>query len=181
MEKWKVLESRIVFNDVWFKVRQDKVELPNGKVFENYLLWQAGDVVMIVPVTPNNEFVLIRQYRHAAGEIVIGFPGGLVDAGESPYAAARRELGEETGYSAGNMELLANTFNNPSKVTGTGLVYVATNVVQNQAQHFDEMEEIEVLVKPYREVLDMIYSGEIKTSSTIAATFLAIHKLGLPL
>lgn len=176
-----MLSSKLVYDDVWFKVRQDKVELPNGKVFENYLFWQAGDVVIIVPVTNNNEFVLVRQYRHAAQEVVIGFPGGLIDTGEAEEAAARRELAEETGCSAENIQFLIQVLSNPSKVTGRNLVYLATNVIQSQAQHFDEMEDIEVLVKPYKEVLEMIYRGEIKTSSTIAATFLAIHKLGLPM
>ena len=84
MEKWKLLFSKLVFNNKWFKVRQDRVELPTGKIIDDYFVWPEGDVAFVAPVTEDNHLILVRQYKHGAGEIMIEFPAGYVDNGETP-------------------------------------------------------------------------------------------------
>lgn len=74
MKKWKQISSKIAFDNPWFKVRQDTVEIPNGQIIDDYFVWLEGRIVLVVPVTTNNEFILVKQYKHAFGDFVIEFP-----------------------------------------------------------------------------------------------------------
>jgi ADP-ribose pyrophosphatase len=179
MKKWKTISSKIAFDNPWFKVRQDQVELPNGKILDDYLVWLEGEIVLVVPVTQNNEFVLVKQYKHAYGDIVIEFPAGYVNEHENILSAAQRELREETGYGSDDFILVKTLTNLPTKVVGSLNVYVAKDVKRNHATAFDHNEDIEILVKSYQEVLEMITKGEIVVSGTIAAAFLACKYLNL--
>jgi ADP-ribose pyrophosphatase len=181
MQKWKLLHSELAFNHRWFKVRQDKVELPSGKVLDDYFVWPEGDVALVIPVTSNKEFVLVQQYKHAAGHIMIEYPAGMVNKEENPEDAARRELEEETGYSSEKLSFLCKLTNNPTKVVGNIYCYLAEYAVKNKETNFDENEEIEVLVKPYEQVIQMAIEGKMWVSGSVAATFLAAKKLQLSL
>lgn len=161
----------------WFRVRKDTVELPNGTVVDDYFVWEEGDVVLIVPVTHSNEFVLVKQYKHGAAEIVTEFPAGMLEHEEPPEEGAVRELREETGYTAQKLELIGKIMNNPSKSAGTIFVFLATGAQPTHSTSFDQNEHIEVIVKPQNEVLNMIYTGEIRVTGSISGAFLAINEL----
>ena len=98
LKPWKILES----NYLRPRYRFDKVELPNGKVFEatalEFRTWAA-----VLALTKNQEVVLVRQFRHGAQDVFWEFPGGVVDDGENPLDGVRRELSEETGYTTSNI------------------------------------------------------------------------------
>ena len=98
-QKAKVLSSREVFKGRVFSVRHDRVREPGGIVAERDIVVHPGSVV-VLPVFPDGKILLIRQYRHAANDFLWELVAGRVDKGESPAAAAHRELAEETGYSA---------------------------------------------------------------------------------
>ncbi|HSA08700.1 MAG TPA: NUDIX hydrolase, partial [Candidatus Moranbacteria bacterium] len=168
MQKWKTISSKMAFDHKWFKLRQDKVELPNGKILDEYFLWLKGYVALIVPITEDGKFVLVRQYKHGADEIIVEFPAGFVDKNEAPEKAAQRELQEETGYSSDSLQLLSTTFADPTKAIGKIYIYLAKNAVQNKVIKLDETEDIEVLVKSEKEVLEMITKGEICVNDSIA-------------
>src|SRR5437899_611317 len=95
---WRVKESRLVLDNRWAKVRLDSCELPNGTLVPDYYYWEGGDFAQVFAITARNEVVLTRQYKHGVKEIVVELPAGLVGHGETPLAAAQRELLEETGY-----------------------------------------------------------------------------------
>lgn len=177
MQKWKTISSKMAFDHKWFKLRQDKVELPNGKILDEYFLWLYGSVILVILMTEKGEFVLVRQYKHGADEIIIEFPAGFVDEDETSEEAAKREVEEETGYSFQNLQLLTTTYANPTKAIGKTYIYLAKNAVQNKAIKLDETEDIEVLVKSEKEVLEMITKGEICVSDSIAGFFLALEEL----
>ncbi|HPN54787.1 MAG TPA: NUDIX hydrolase [Candidatus Moranbacteria bacterium] len=177
MQKWKTISSKMAFNHKWFKLRQDKVELPNGKILDEYFLWLKGYVALIVPITEDGKFVLVRQYKHGADEIIIEFPAGFIDGDETPEEAAQRELQEETGYSSDNLQLLSTAFADPTKAIGKIYIYLAKNAVRNKAIKLDETEDIEVLVKSEEEVLEMITKGEICVNDSVAGFFLALEAL----
>lgn len=179
MKKWKLLSSKLAFDNKWFKVRQDTVEIPNGNVIDDYFVWLEGRIVLVVPVTNTNELILVKQYKHAYGNFVLEFPAGYVNDDEDITLAAQRELQEETGYTSDNFTHLTLLTNLPTKVVGSLDIYLAKNVKKTHDTSFDENEEIEVLIKPYNEVLQMIYNEEIIVSGTIAAAFLAAKHLGL--
>ncbi len=181
MKKWKVLQSHYAFDNPWMKVRQDKVELANGKILDDFFVYEEGSVVMVVPILPDGTFVFVKQYKHAAGEIVIEFPAGYIDKDETPIEAAKRELKEETGFISDIIEPLTEFYNNPSKVVNTIHTFLAPNVKQNfdQKAHQDDSEDIEIVTVSFDKAHEMIKNGEIKVTGTIAAFYTVADKLGL--
>jgi 8-oxo-dGTP pyrophosphatase MutT (NUDIX family) len=178
MKKWKKLDSKFALNTRWFTVRQDKVQLPYGKLLDDYYVWLQGDIALIVPITEKHELVLVRQYKYAVDDVVIEYPAGFVGEHEQPEQAARREMLEETGYSGDHLSALAIFTESPTKVIGRTHVFLALNARRTAMQQLDTSEDIEVLVKPWNEVLKMVMEGKIWATPSVAATFLALKKLG---
>lgn len=177
---WKVLKSELVFDEKWYTLRRDEVELPNGKVMDDYYVSVRPDVVLTFPVTEDGKVIFVRQYKHAAAGVFIELPGGVIDAHENhPEEAARREMLEETGYTSDDMELLAEVIDNPTKDTNKIYFYLARNAYKIAEQNLDESENIEVLEVPLSEVERMVLSGEICVSGSIALCLLALRKLGV--
>ncbi len=151
----------------------------DGVVLDDYFVWLEGDVAHAIPVTAKNEFVLVRQYKHASGQILIEFPAGYIEQDEDPEKGARRELKEETGFTGENFELLTTLTHNPTKVVGKHHLFLVRGAKLTASTQFDESEDIEVMVLGYREALRMIRSGEIVASATIAGIYMACARLGL--
>jgi ADP-ribose pyrophosphatase len=177
---WKVLKSEMVFDEEWYKLRRDEVELPNGIVIDDYYVSVRPDVVLTFPITENNEVIFVKQYKHAAQGVFIELPGGVIDAHEvNPEDAACRELLEETGYTSDNMELLLEVIDNPTKDTNKIYFYLARNAHKVADQDLDETENIEVLKVPLNDVEKMILDKEIHVSGSVALCLLALRKLGV--
>jgi len=179
MKKWKKISSSVVLDSKWFRVKKDVVELGNGKIVDDYYLWESPDVVLTVPVTSDNKFIMVRQYKHGAGDIIIEFPAGYINEGETALGAAKRELEEETGYKAHEIELLKKTISHSTKETGSYSIFLAKVEKEKiKSRNLDENEEIEVLEVPVDEILDMIHDGKIFSAGSIVAAYLALEKLG---
>ncbi|MFD2514892.1 NUDIX hydrolase [Pontibacter locisalis] len=177
---WKVLKSELVFNEKWYTLRRDEVELPNGTVLDDYYVSVRPDVVLTFPLTEDNEVIFVRQYKHAAQGVFIELPGGVIDEHEDdPKDAARREMLEETGYSSDDMELVLEVIDNPTKDTNKIYFYMARNARKVAEQKLDETENIEVLKVPLDKVEGMIMNREIHVSGSVALCLLALRKLGV--
>ncbi|RDV13768.1 NUDIX hydrolase [Pontibacter diazotrophicus] len=177
---WKVLKSEMVVEEKWYKLRRDHVMLPNGLEMDDYYVSVRPNVVLVFPLTEDNHVIFVRQYKHAAGDIFIELPGGVVDEIETePTEAAKREMLEETGFTSDEVELLLEVTDNPTKDTNRMYYYLARNVKRVAAQDLDESEAIEVLKVPLHEVVDMISEGKIKVSGSVALCLLALRKLGV--
>lgn len=101
LKKWQLLHSKMVLNHPWCQVRQDEILLPNGKIIDDFFVHIKPEVALILPITTNKEIVFVRQYRHAIEEFFLELPAGSFDPNqESAEIAAKRELEEETGYTA---------------------------------------------------------------------------------
>lgn len=178
LKKWKILNSTMVINHQWCKIRQDEIELPNGKIIDDYFINIRPEVALILPITSNDEIVFVRQYRHGAGEILLELPAGTFNPKEeSPQAAAIRELKEETGYITDNVIQLATLYDNPVKDTNKITLFLAENVIKAGTQELDVTEEIEVVLIPIKRLTGKITSGEISVAGTVAAIFLGLKYL----
>ena len=179
-KKWKVLHSQLAFNHRWYKVRQDIVELPNGKVIDDYFVSVRPDIALILPVTPNAEIVFVRQYRHGVGEVLIELPAGAFDpAQEKAETAARREFEEETGYTSERLLALATLYDNPVKETNKIHLFLAQDAYLVGEQQLDITEDIEVLLMPISEVANKLLQGKLQVAGSVAALFLGLNHLGV--
>lgn len=179
IKPWTTLRSELVVDHRWYQLRRDHVQLPTGQELDDYFVSVRANVALVFALTADQQVVLVRQYKHGIGEILIELPGGVLDEGEtSPLAAARRELLEETGYASDDIEQLAEVSDNPTKDTNRIYFFLARNARRVAAQHLDETENIEVLKVPLTDIESMIFSGQIKVAGSIALCLLALRKLG---
>jgi ADP-ribose pyrophosphatase len=178
LDKWKLIKSEMVLNHRWCQVRRDEVELPNGKVIDDFFVHIKPDVALVLPITVNNEIVFVRQYRHAVDDFFIELPaGGFEPEKESAELAALRELEEETGYAARGIKKIATLYDRPSKDTNRTHLFLAEDVVEVSEQSLDITEEIEVVLIPVDEVLGKIENGKICVAGTVAALLLGLNYL----
>ena len=175
IEKWQTLDSKFVVDNQWCRVRQDKVKLPNKMIVDDYFVNVRPDIVLILPITPNQEIVFVRQYRHGVREILLELPAGTFEPQiEAGLTAAKRELQEETGYIAETLTPLAILYDNPVKDTNRIHLYVAHNVTLGGKQQLDPTEAIEVVLLRSEEVKNKIISGEICVCGSITALLLGL-------
>lgn len=176
MKKWQIIESKMVFDLPWYKVRQDKVRLPSGKVLDDYLVSVRSDYVITFPVVEDGKVIILTQYKHGVQKFITEFPAGLPKKGESMEAAARRELREETGYGKGRFTKLAKLAENPTKSTNWAHIYLAEGLEKVGEQELDDEGEGEMKIRmvTFQELWQMIQKGEIETMPMVSA---AIHAL----
>lgn len=178
LKKWKLIREEDISPSPWFPLFKHTVELPNGKVIDDYYLSKAGDVSMIVALTKQREIVFVRQYKHGAGEIIIELPAGRVKKDTTAEQTAIMELEEETGYVTKEIEFLGEMYAVPSKDTVQTYGFLVRNVEIVKEQNLEETEDIEVLLIPVSEVDQKIKSGEIRATDTIA--FIKLAQLKAP-
>ena len=100
-KKWKILSSEYLVRRPWLTARRDVAQLPDGRVNNEYYVLEYPDWVNIIAITKEGKMIMERQYRHALGNTCYELPCGVIEAGETPLEAAKRELLEETGYAGG--------------------------------------------------------------------------------
>jgi ADP-ribose pyrophosphatase len=177
--KWKILSSEYLFNDLWFKVRKDKCQKPDGAIVEPYYVYEFPNWVTALALTEDGKVILERQYRHALGEICIEIPGGCVDdTDKSLEDAIARELLEETGYSFTSYEYLGKTSANPSTNNNLMHMFLAKGGKKITSQHLDSNEEIEVILVTIEELKKMIRDKVIIQSMHTTCILYALEKLG---
>ncbi|PKL24454.1 MAG: NUDIX hydrolase [Spirochaetae bacterium HGW-Spirochaetae-3] len=154
-ETWTVTERRELADYRIFKAAELRSLGPHGKE-GRFVILDAPDWAVVVPVVvrEGGRFILsVRQYRHGSGVVSAEFPGGVVEPGEAPAAAAARELLEETGYSAGRVVHLGSCSPNPAFMANTFHVFAAEDLSLVAGQSLDEHELVDVEETPEDELL----------------------------
>ena len=179
MRHWETLSSEYLVRAPWAVLRKDTCRMPNGHIVPAYYVLEYPNWVNMVALTADNQFILVKQYRHGAGQDVLEIPGGVIDPGEDAPAAAIRELLEETGYQFDSMEKMATLFPNPATANNQTFTYLLTGGVKVQEQELDEQEEIEVILVSPDELKQLLLENQFGQALHTAALFYALTKLGL--
>ena len=162
IEKWDVLKREIVGDFGLFKIHDKQARSPRTGKVRPFKAIHFPDWAMVLPLTAEEEVVMVRQYRHGIERVCLELPGGLVDSIDvSPKDAAGRELLEETGFAADSIVPLGRCFSLPALLGNEGFFYLATGARKVSEPDPDPGEDIEVLRVPLERVGAMIDSGEI--------------------
>ena len=176
---WKLLKSEYLFKDLWFTVRKDTCERPDGKIIDPYYVYEFPTWVTAVALTKDGRFIFEKQYRHALGLTMMEIPGGCVDdTDESLEIAIARELKEETGYVFNHYEYLGKISANPSTHNNWMHMYLATGGELASDQDLDHNEEIEVHLLTVQEVKELLRENQIFQSMHVTSLFYALERLG---
>jgi len=172
--KWSTLSSRMVVDDQWMRLSADRCRRPNGTLVEPYYRIHGTDWVNVCPIFPDGTLVLVQEYRHGYGEILLGLPGGLIDEGDATEAvAARRELEEETGI--GRVLSLIKTASmivNPSTHTNLGHSFLALCDREGLSALRTDEPDIRLVAVDYLETVRQVISGAVLFSGYDAASLL---------
>ena len=175
---WKKLSSHYIHKGPWATLRSDKCEMPTGHIVDDYYVLEYSNWVNAVAITEDNKILMVHQYRHAAGIVSLEIPGGVIDEGEQPLQAIRRELLEETGYQFDDFELLCTIYANPSTADNHTTCYLARGGKKVQGQHLDAQEEIIVETFTIPEVKQLLADNKIAQALHCTGLFYALIKLG---
>jgi 8-oxo-dGTP pyrophosphatase MutT (NUDIX family) len=170
---WQVLSDTELISQRWLEVREQRVRLANGHEIERFHLIHGPHWAAVLCLTPDREAVLVRQYRHGFGGASLELPAGVLDAGEAPLAGARRELREESGFDAESIEPLLSIAPEPSRNSTRAHFFFARDARRVSELALDSSEDLEVLLVPAEELLELIDAGQIVHAAHVAAILLA--------
>lgn len=163
------LDAETVYKGGFFNVQKDRVRLPNGGVSTREYIRHPGAVV-ILPLFDDGTVLLERQFRYPLKRVFIEFPAGKIDSGEAWLESAKRELEEETGYTASDWRYVTTIHNAIGYSDEQLLIYLARGLKAG-AVHLDEEEFIQTFRLPVAELLDWVRAGKITDVKTVIGAF----------
>ena len=175
---WTVRRSRSVLRDRWIDVTADAVEDARGNLLDPFYTFAYPDWAQVVAVTEEGALVLVRQYRHGLRALSLELPAGAVDPGETPLAAGRRELLEETGYAAAECRPVASLSPNTATHRNRCHTLLALGCRRVAEPRPGPGEDIAVELHPWRGVLDRLHDGLLPQAMHVSALLLAARELG---
>ncbi|HXI83561.1 MAG TPA: NUDIX hydrolase [Verrucomicrobiae bacterium] len=160
-QPWQIQSSETLADCRIFKVRKDLAVNPRtGQPHEMFVLEQPN-WVNVIPLTPDEQVVMVKQWRHGTRSVHLETPGGLMDDGETPEQCARRELLEETGYDMGSIVRLGTVHPNPAIQNNRQYYILAKDCHRVSDPKLDLAEDIAVKLVPLADIPQMIETGEI--------------------
>ena len=181
-ERARLAETRIasedIFSGIILNVKRDTVSLSNGSTAVREVIRHIG-AVCVIPVTENNEVIVERQYRYPLDRVILEIPAGKLDApDENRLSAIRRELREETGYSADHWTEIGDFHPAPAYSDEYITMYMARGLHKGE-QHLDEDEFLDVYTVPLAELVEDVMAGRISDAKTQVCILKAARILGI--
>ena len=152
-KKWKILSTEYLVKRPWLTARRDVAELPDGRINHEYYVLEYPDWVNIIAITKDGKIVMERQYRHALGNTCYELPCGVIEKGETPLEAAKRELLEETGFAGGEWQ--------EWMTLSPAHSFLAVGVEKVSGQHLDATEDIDVYILEPDYVRELLQNNQI--------------------
>ena len=172
---WKVLSRRTEFrNRHALDVSVESVELPDGRIVDDYYQVKTPDAAIVAAQTPEKTILAIRGYIHGARKVAISLPGGNIQDAEAPIDAARRELLEETGYIAASWKHLGSFVRHANQGAGWDHLFYAAGATRRQLPVPGDLEEMELLFLSWHEMREALLGGVMVTSSHAIAVCMAL-------
>lgn len=173
----KKISSERIYEGAILNLRRDTVTVPSGTAYREIV--EHNGAVAIVPIKDDGKIVMVKQFRYPSGQVLLEIPAGKIDKGETiPENTARRELREETGYTAEKLHYLGKL--NPSVAYTEEVIhlYAATGLTEGETE-FDEDEALDIVEYDYDEAFSMAASGQLVDAKTVAGIFMAKEQLGI--
>ncbi len=178
-DTWRLVDQQVVVTDPWLEVYENQYELPDGSRLDKYHALRERDGVVIVALTPQQDMLLVRQYRPGIEALVYELPAGFVEDGETDLLErAKKELAEETGYAAAEWQGIGPLHDAPHRIKKTTHCFLALNVRPVTEQHQDATEFVRYERVPIARALQMIRADEITSAVMVAAILKALLVLG---
>lgn len=180
LRPWTIVASSYRIDDAYLRLRADQVELADGTIVDDYYVRETRGFTIVAALTPARELVLVRQYKHGIGRIILELPAGIIDPGESPAECAVRELAEETGYAGDPPRLLRALVPDPTNSTGVCSIFLIENAEPRTAQSLDVTETI-VVETVELDAFARLLRGDDDFSSAphVAAGYIVLDELGM--
>ena len=169
IKPWKRIRSQPAQSFRVFSVRTDTTISPRTGIEHDFYVIETRDWINIIPLTDDDQVVMIRQYRHGSREVTLEIPGGLVDPGDTPKKAAVRELLEETGYQAKKWAKIGIVNPNPALFNNRCYTFLAQGVKEVTDPTPDQTEDIEVVLIPLKKMSGLILKEKIDHAMVITA------------
>lgn len=169
---WRRGARRSLLKTRIFEVTSVDYSHPTRRKDRDFLVIDAADWGIVVPVTADGQLVMVRQFRFGIGALSWELPGGIIEPGEEPVAAVRRELAEETGYAGGEVHVLGSVHPNPAIFSNRCHVVAVTGVTRTVEVAWDADEEIEIATRPIDQVLAEARNGLLTHALMLSALFL---------
>jgi len=169
---WTTLESEPIQDCRVFSVRRIRARSPRTGDAHDFFAIDSSDWVNVIAITPEQAVVMVRQFRHGAGQLTLETPGGLVDPGETPAAAAARELLEETGYAATEWVALGNLNPNPALFSNALHGFLARGAHRVREVRNETTEETHVELVPLAALRAEVRAGRVNHALVVAVAYL---------
>lgn len=166
---WQIIKDTKVFETPIFNLHEREVKPAGKNRPSDFYVLDAPEWINIIALTPDREIVLVEQYRHGIDEVTLEIPGGMVDHGEKPIEAAKRELAEETGFTSDSWELIGKSSSNPAFLTNFTHLYLVENCTKTEDQHTEGTEDIDVHITELKRFLELIRKGTVHHAIVLSA------------